>query len=124
MEADLRVRPGCASFCCMPFPRVSPENRSPKTRPHHSQSFLQLGQIQGILWNHLISPDVAPSDFKQLAHAWCKMEDLKRNMKMIPKFKGINMSAIALVRRLRRYQRQCQEVAQPVESLGLVQPPS
>jgi hypothetical protein len=77
----------------MPFPRVLAENRSPKSRPHHSQSYLQLREIQGILWNHLISPDVTPSDFKQLAHAWCKMEDRKRIMKMIPKIKGVNMSA-------------------------------
>jgi hypothetical protein len=100
----------------MPFPRVSPEKRSPKTRPHRSQGYLRLREIQGILWNHLISPDVTPSDFKQLAHAWCKMEDLKRNMKMIPRFKGINQSAIALVRRLRRFQGQAKEIARPGQS--------
>jgi hypothetical protein len=33
-----------------------------------------------------------------LARAWCSMEDCIRNMKMIPRIKGVNMSAIALVR--------------------------
>jgi hypothetical protein len=72
---------------------------------------LQLREIQGILWNHLISPDVTPGDFKQLAHAWRVMEDRKRIMKMIPRIKGVNMSAIALLRRLRRYHRQAQNLA-------------
>jgi hypothetical protein len=44
------------------------------------------------------------------------MEDLKRNMKMIPRFKGINQSAIALVRRLRRFQGQAKEIARPGQS--------
>lgn len=52
------------------------------------------------------------------------MEDLKRNMKMIPRFKGINMSAIALVRRLRRWEaKQRVLVAPPDEASGPVETP-
>jgi hypothetical protein len=88
----------------MPFPRVRPENRSPKTRPHHSRSYLQAREIQRILFNHLLKPDVSDCDFMQLAHAWCITEDSIRNMRMIPRIKGVNMSAIALERRLRRWE--------------------
>lgn len=88
----------------MPFPRVPPENRSPKTRPHHSRSYLQAREIQRVLFNDLLNPEITDRDFVQLARAWCGMEDCIRNMKMIPRIKGVNMSAIALKRRLRRWE--------------------
>jgi hypothetical protein len=98
----------------MPFPRVSPENWSPKTRPHHSQGYLMFREVQRVLFNDLISPEITPRDFKQLARAWCVMEDRIRIMKMIPKIRGVDMSAIALARRLRRYERQ--QFSPPVAS--------
>jgi hypothetical protein len=100
----LRVLVGCASFLRMPFARVSPEKRSPKTRPHHSKSYLRAREIQRVLFGRLVKPDVTDCDFMLLARAWCSLEDCIRNMRMIPRIKGINMSAIALERRLRRWE--------------------
>ena len=80
------------------FPCVSPENRSPKTRPDHSRSYLQAREIQRVLFNNLLKPEISDCDFMHLPRAWCSMEDCVRNLKMVPKIKGINMSAIALVR--------------------------
>jgi hypothetical protein len=82
----------------LPFPRVSPKNRSSKTRPHHSRSYLQAREIQRVLFNNLLKRGITDCDFMHLARAWCSMEDCIRNMKMIPRIKGVNMSAIALVR--------------------------
>ena len=56
-----------------------------------------------------------------LARAWCITEDSIRNMRMIPRIKGVNMSAIALVRRLRRCQRQVQQAVPQVEVSGPVE---
>jgi hypothetical protein len=67
---------------------------------------LQLREIQQRLFNDLISPKISPRDFVFVARKWCILEDRKRIMKMIPKPKGINVSAIALARRLRRCQAQ------------------
>jgi hypothetical protein len=75
-----------------------------------------LREIQGVLWKSMIGPDITPRDFKQVARAWCVLEDRKRMMKMIPKIKGVDMSAISLARRFRRYERQqsLEPVVQPV----------
>jgi hypothetical protein len=65
---------------------------------------LQAREIQRILFNHLLKPEITDFDFKSLARAWCSMEDCIRNIRMIPRIKGVDMSAIALERRLRRWE--------------------
>jgi hypothetical protein len=65
---------------------------------------LQAREIQCILFNHLLKPEITDCDFMHLARAWCITGDSIRNMKMIPRITGVNMSAIALERRLRRWE--------------------
>jgi hypothetical protein len=79
-----------------------PQLLAAKGRPHHPEPYCQALVIQRILFATIQNPKLAARDQAQVARAWREIEELKRDIKMKPKPKPIDVSPEAIEKRMRR----------------------
>ena len=63
-----------------------------KTRPKHSAPFLQAIELQRLLEERARNAELPPAVLAQIARAWKELEYLKRDIKMKPKAKPVDVT--------------------------------